>query len=80
MAYLAAIKYTETPSHSRRPGNIRVKVSFMTGAVRSAILATAGLLVPFWCWLTQVVPDKTQEGRKTVVCVCDVDVMLYQID
>jgi len=25
---------------------VRVRVSFMTGAVRSAILATAGLLVP----------------------------------
>ena len=36
----------ETPSHSRAPGNIwvRVRVSFTTGAV-SAILATAGLLV-----------------------------------
>jgi len=35
------------PSHSRAPGNIwvRVRVSFTTGAVRSAILATAGLLV-----------------------------------
>jgi len=34
-------------SHSRGPGNIRVRVrvSFTTGAVRSAILATAGLLV-----------------------------------
>jgi len=28
-----------------RPGNIMVRVSFTTGAVRSAILATAGLLV-----------------------------------
>jgi len=38
---------TETPSHSRGPGNIRVRVrvSFTTAAVRSAILATAGLLV-----------------------------------
>jgi len=37
----------ETPTHSRGPGNIRVRVrvSFTTGAVRSAILATAGLLV-----------------------------------
>jgi len=33
-------------SHFRAPGNIwvRVRVSFTTGAVRSAILATAGLL------------------------------------
>jgi len=37
----------EMPSHSRAPGNIwvRVRVSFTTGAVRSVILATAGLLV-----------------------------------
>ena len=43
----AAVACTNTPSHSRRPGNIRVRVrvSFTTGAVRSAILATAGLLV-----------------------------------
>jgi len=27
-------------------------------------------LQPFWCRLTRVVPDKIQEGRKTVVCVC----------
>jgi len=39
------------PPHSREPGNIkvrivvRIRVSFTTGAVRSAILATAGLLV-----------------------------------
>ena len=32
-------------SLSYEPGNIRVRVSFRTGAVRSAILATAGLLV-----------------------------------
>jgi len=34
----------ETPSHSRGLSNIRVRVrvSFTTGAVRSAILATAG--------------------------------------
>jgi len=37
-----AVTCAETRSHSRRPGNIRV--SFTTGAVRSAILATAGLL------------------------------------
>ena len=49
---------------------VRVRVSFTTGAVELAILATAGLLVPFWCRLTWVVPDKTQEGRKTVLCVC----------
>jgi len=24
----------------------------------------------FWCWLTRVVLDKIQEGRKMVVCVC----------
>jgi len=40
---------TESPSHSRRPGNkpirVKVRVSFTTGAVRLAILATAALLV-----------------------------------
>jgi len=30
----------------------------------------SGLVLPFWCWLTRVVPDKIQEGRKTVVCLC----------
>ena len=46
-ARLAAVACAETPSHSRVPGNIwvRFRVSFTTGAVRSAILATAGLLV-----------------------------------
>jgi len=36
----------ETPSHSHGPGNtrVRVRVTFTTGAVRSDILATAGLL------------------------------------
>ena len=45
----AAVACAETPSHSRGPGNIRVrvKVSFTTGAVRSAILVTAGFLVNF---------------------------------
>jgi len=28
------------------------------------------LILPFWCWLTQIVSDKIQEGRKMVVCVC----------
>jgi len=47
IARLAAVVCTETPSHSRVLGNIwvRVRVSYTTGAVRSAILATAGLLV-----------------------------------
>ena len=27
-------------------------------------------VLPFWCRLTRVVPDKIQEGRKTVVCGC----------
>jgi len=27
------------------------------------------LILPFWCRLTRVVPDKNQEGRQTVVCV-----------
>jgi len=41
------VRRDATPSHSRAPGNIwvRVRVSFTTGAVRSDILATAGLLV-----------------------------------
>jgi len=41
----AAVACAEMPSHSRRPGNIRVRVSFTIEAVWSAILATAGLLV-----------------------------------
>jgi len=28
------------------------------------------LVLPFWYWVTRIVPDKIQEGRKTVVCVC----------
>jgi len=28
------------------------------------------LVLPFWYWLTCVVLDKIQEGRKIVVCVC----------
>ena len=28
------------------------------------------LILPFYCWLTWVVPDEIQEGHKTVVCVC----------
>ena len=28
------------------------------------------LVLPFQCWLTWVVPDEIQEGRKTVVYVC----------
>jgi len=28
------------------------------------------LVLPFWCRLTWVVPDKIQEGCKMVVCVC----------
>jgi len=27
------------------------------------------LVLPFWCQLTRVVPDKIQEGRRTVVCL-----------
>jgi len=49
MARSAAVTCAEMPSHSRGPGNIsvRVMVSFTSEAVRSAILATAGLLVNF---------------------------------
>jgi len=32
-------------------------------------LSKSRLVLPFWCQLTQVVPDKIQEDRKTV-CVC----------
>jgi len=28
------------------------------------------LVLPFWCLLTQVVPDRFQQSSKTVVCVC----------
>jgi len=28
------------------------------------------LVLPSWCWLSRVVLDRVQEGRKTVVCVC----------
>jgi len=28
------------------------------------------LVLPSWCWLTWVVPDKIQEGHEMVVCVC----------
>ena len=28
------------------------------------------LVLPFWYQLTQVVPDKIQKSRKTIVCVC----------
>ena len=55
-ASLAAVACAETPSHCRVPGNIwvRVRASFTTGAVRSAILATAGLLVVVVeLWLTR---------------------------
>ena len=33
-------------------------------------LVLPSLVLPFWCWLTQVVRDKIQEGCKTVVCAC----------
>jgi len=45
MARSATVVCAETLSHSPEPGNIRVRVSFTTGALQSAILATAGLLV-----------------------------------
>jgi len=28
------------------------------------------LVLPFWYWLTQVVPDKIQKSCKMIVCVC----------
>jgi len=46
IACSAAVACTKTPSHSCGPGSIRVRVSFTTGAVCLAILATAGFLVP----------------------------------
>ena len=53
------------------PIGVTVKVSFTTGAVWSAILPTARLLVlPVWCRLTRVVLDKIKEGHKMCVCVC----------
>ena len=40
------------------------------------------LVLPFWCRLTRVVPDKVQEGRKivvvVVVCVCVSSAMLQK--
>ena len=53
MAYSAAVVCAKTPSHSDGSGNIRVRirVSFTAGAVRSAILATAGLLVLVVCFI-----------------------------
>jgi len=27
------------------------------------------LVLPFWCWLSWVIPDKIQQGHKMVVCV-----------
>jgi len=30
----------------------------------------SSLFLPFWCWLTWVVPDKIKEGHKTVARVC----------
>jgi len=35
------------------------------------------LVLPFWCRLTQVVPDKIQESRKMVVCVCECMCVMY---
>jgi len=35
------------------------------------------LVLPFWYRLTRVVPDKIQEGRKTVVCVCVRESILF---
>ena len=29
------------------------------------------MVLPFWCLLTRVVPDKFQKSSKMVVCVCD---------
>jgi len=45
IACSATVACAKTPSHSRGPGNGRVRVSFTTGAVWSTILATAWLLV-----------------------------------
>ena len=48
-ARLATVACAKTPSHSRAPGKrpiwVRVRISFTTGAVRSAFPATAGFLV-----------------------------------
>ena len=37
---------------------------------QGADLHMAQLVIPFWCRLTRVVPDRIQEGHKTAVCMC----------
>jgi len=41
-----------------------------TLSIDCSILCDDNMVLLFWCLLTQVVLDKIQEGRKTVVCVC----------
>jgi len=42
----------------------------MTLPVTVSCSTKSSLVLPFWCQLTWVVPDKIQEGREMVVCVC----------
>jgi len=79
MAHSATVACTETMSHSRGPGNIRVRVSFSTEAVWSAILATAGLLteitttlkliIEFWAhgWNWQILNCHMHCSRMQVI-------------
>ena len=45
-------------------------VQLMTLPIIICCSSKSRLVLPFWFWLTQVVPDKIQKGRKMVVCVC----------
>jgi len=36
------------------------------------------LVLPFLCRLTRVVPDRIQEGRKLVECVCDLNINEFE--
>jgi len=53
---------------------VDVSISFFIPCLVSYINLVAfmctSLVLPFWCQLTQVVPDKIQEGRQMVVYVC----------
>jgi len=85
---LAAVACAETPSHSRVPDNIRVgvRVSFTTGAVQSAFLATAGLFVPIarvqreaYFMFTLVIPYQTGQTSFTRSAYCTRSVCLSNL-
>jgi len=95
-ARLAAMACAETPSHSRAPGNIWVRplgleLVLRLGQYGRPSLATAGLLVPFWYQVTQVVldkickmvvvvPDKVQRAVKRFMCMSVfIKVLLLQL-